>query len=223
MGTGWTPIIPALFSILHPARIICTDVERLIDASTIEHARRFVSEQGKRVSEALCLPASEIASTLAGFHFDYRCPFDPRSVPDGSVDIIYSRAVLEHIDPGTLSILLQHSRRMLRAGGLICHSIDNSDHFEHKDKSLSRLNFLRYGPSAWRVMCLNRQNYQNRLRHADYESLLASAGFHLLASIGEPDEAALRDLDTLNLASPFAGRLMADLAILTSMFLAKRP
>jgi SAM-dependent methyltransferase len=224
LGTGWTPIIPALFWLLRPSRVICTDVECLMDAATIDHAKRLVTEHAAEVSETLFLPASlNLRTTLAGLQLDYRCPFDPRTVPDHSVDVVYSRAVFEHIERTTLASLLRDFHRMLRPGGLMCHVVDNSDHFEHRDKSLSRLNFLRYGPLAWRAMCLNRQNYQNRLRHSDYEHLITSVGFDLLASSGEPDEVAMRDLNILRLAPQFEGRPKVDLAILTSQFLARRP
>jgi len=40
---------------------------------------------------------------------------------------------------------------------------------KHQDKSLSRVDFLRYEDGLyWKLACFNPHAYQNRLRHSDY-------------------------------------------------------
>jgi SAM-dependent methyltransferase len=224
VGTGWIPTIPALFHLAGAGRIIGTDVERLLDGATTAHARRVVAAETPRVREDLGLPESvDVEASLETMKIDYRCPFDPRSVPDGSLDVIYSRAVLEHVRLPDLDSIFAGAHRMLRPGGFMAHLIDNSDHFQHRDRRLGRVNFLRYGDMTWRLMCMNVQNYQNRLRHTDYAARLVADGFEIVATEGEPDSECLRSLETLPLAPAFAGRPRDDLAILTSLFVARRP
>jgi hypothetical protein len=105
----------------------------------------------------------------------------------------------------------------------MCHLIDNSDHWEHTDKSLSRVDFLRYDREIlWRVANLSQQHYQNRLRHSDYARLFQDHGFEILMADGEADPASLRDLEVLPLAPAFRNRNPSDLAILISLFVVRR-
>ena len=59
------------------------------------------------------------------------------------MDIVISRVVLEHIPPAQLRCLHDDFARALRQGGIVSHVVDNSDHREHRDKRLSRIEFLR--------------------------------------------------------------------------------
>jgi hypothetical protein len=104
-----------------------------------------------------------------------------------------------------------------------CHIIDNSDHWEHSDKTLSRLNFLRFSEAVFRWTYWNGLNYQNRLRHSQYIDFLNAAGFSILAEEGPVDPAALSSLQNIPLAAPFRKFTPEDLAILTTSVLALKP
>ena len=45
------------------------------------------------------------------------------------------------------SSYLHESYRLLTPGGLACHYVDNSDRWEHSDKSISQVDFLRFSGS----------------------------------------------------------------------------
>ncbi|MGH7085537.1 MAG: hypothetical protein ACREFN_11170 [Acetobacteraceae bacterium] len=101
------------------------------------------------------------------------------------------------------------------------HAIDNSDHWQHRDRALSRVDFLRYEDDwFWRLACVG--GYQNRLRHGDYLRLFAAHGWTPIIAEGVPDERCIKDLETLPLASSFRGRDHRDLSILTSYFVLRR-
>ena len=105
----------------------------------------------------------------------------------------------------------------------MCHIVDNSDHWEHRDKSLTRTNFLRYGDEwLWRIACFNGQNYQNRVRHSDYLNLFHKYGWMTSVAEGIPDAQSLSDLRSLPLAAAFNRRDHRDLPILTSKFVVRR-
>lgn len=222
LGTGWIPIVPLLMHACGAARLILTDVEKLIDGNTIRYAKSFIANHADHISTELGLDKAELLNSLESFAFDYRCPFSVDELADNSVDVIYSRNVLEHISPPDLDSIFAGCRRFLAPGGLMCHIVDNSDHWQHNDKSISRINFLQYEDSVWRLLSINRQNYQNRLRHSDYERKLKACGFSLVSSGGTPDAKALADLESIHLAARFKNRPKADLAILTSCFVAKK-
>lgn len=224
IGSGWLPIIPLLFRIAGARGTTLTDIEPLMDEHTIASARHFIAEERAAVARALELPVETVDRRLAApFEPDYRVPWRPRDSADGSADLVVSRTVLEHIAPPLLATLMRELHRIVRPGGLMCHIVDNSDHWEHRDKTISRVNFLRFedGP-LWRLACFNPQNYQNRLRHSDYLELFRRTGWDVVIAEGEPDPRCLEDLRSMPLARPFRGRSFRDLAILTSTFVLRR-
>lgn len=224
VGSGWVPVIPLLFHLCGARRVVMTDIERLMDAQTIERARQVVGAELGRVARELGLDEAEAAARLrSGFDPDYLVGWDSARHPAGSVDVVVSRAVLEHVPPPAIEAWTADFSRILRPGGVMCHVIDNSDHWEHHDKTLSRIDFLRYEDGLfWRLACRDPQAYQNRLRHSDYLALFRRHGWTAVVDEGTPDEKCLRDLRTLPLASPFRGRDPRDLAILSSVFVLRR-
>ncbi len=224
VGTGWIPTIPHMLKACGAQRIILTDIERLSDSTTSNYASDLVEKSLDRLAEMSCAEQQLLKSNLFRLNVEeYRCPPRLDELQNNSVDLIYSRTVLEHIPERVLTELLTEWKRLLRPGGFCIHIIDNSDHFEHRDKSLSRLNFLALSGWAWKLACFNPQNYQNRLRHSDYLRLVRYAGYDLLYVEGKPDVQALADLDHLVIDKKFAGYDREDLAILTSIIVARKP
>lgn len=225
-GSGWLPLIPMLFHLAGAKRLILTDIERLMDAATIDLARNRLRGRIDEIAAALRTPRAQLLVRLEGpFPHDYLVPWNPAAQPGGSVDLIISRATFEHVPAAALESFLAQFHRILRPGGATCHLIDNSDHWQHKDRGLSRLDFLRYEDSSliWRLAQVNAQAYQNRLRHSDYRRMFQVAGFEVVLERGGPDAKCLADLAMLPLASRFRGMEAEDLAVLTSLFVARKP
>lgn len=124
-----------------------------------------------------------------------------------------SRAVLEHIHPHLVQAVFRSVRALLKDGWHMCHVIDNSDHWEHHDKSISRINFLRYSDRMWRLMSLNGQSCQNRLRHSEYRLLISDAGFVIGTEMGEVDLDCIEALKQLPVSERFRTSSPEDLAI----------
>ncbi len=224
VGTGWIPTIPHILKACGAGRIILTDIDRLSDEQTFAHARALVESDLPRIARASGIDEATLHANLnrSGVE-DYRSPPVLDDLAAGSVDLIYSRTVLEHIRPPVLERLLGDWRRLLRPRGFCVHFIDNSDHFEHDDDRLSRLNFLTLSDFAWRIAAFNGQNYQNRLRHSDYVRLFRDAGFELLHVEAELDERALADLDRLAIQERFRRYDREDLATVTTTIVARNP
>ena len=226
IGSGWFPLIPILYFLLGAQRIILTDVQRYMDEDTFRATLNYTRQNADRIATGLQIEPAHLAAVLNGvtapadLGFDYRVPFDPRRQPAGSVDIITSRTVLEHIPTNVLSALLPEWARLLSRDGVMVHAIDMSDHFEHTDKTISRINFLRFRDGIWRSINMV-ADYQNRLRHSDFLALFTRCGFEALAVETMLDERARIDATRLKLAAPFDDMAPDDIAILSSCVVLK--
>ncbi|MGG5887638.1 class I SAM-dependent methyltransferase [Falsiroseomonas sp. HC035] len=225
-GTGWLPLIPLLFHLAGAARLTLTDIDRLMDDQTIARARAIVRGRMDDIAAALGQPRDALLARLdVPMAYEYLVPWDAAAHPAGSMDLVISRATFEHVPEAQIAFFLRQFHRILRPGGMTTHLVDNSDHWQHRDPALSRINFLRFedGDPVWKLGQFNPQAFQNRLRHDDYIRLLEDAGFELRAALGEPDPKCLADLATLPLAARFRGRPPRDLAVLISLFVAQKP
>lgn len=224
-GSGWHPLIPWLFQIAGAREVILTDIDRLMDARTMEKARLMVRSRSEDVARGLGMTEEEVVRALdAPLRHTYLVPWDAAAHPAESVDIVFSRATFEHIPTGQLRHFLSQFHRILRRGGAMCHLIDNSDHWQHRDRSLSRVNFLRFDDRHpfWRLGQINPQGYQNRLRHDDYQRMMEQLGFRIEAAHGTPDAQCLRDLPGIPLNHRFLDKTPEDLAVLTSLIVASK-
>jgi hypothetical protein len=77
--------------------------------------------------------------------------------------------------------------------GVAVHLIDPSDHFQHTDASITKINFLRFTETDWRSIAGNHFAYCNRLRASDYARLFSEAGFSMADEqrVVDPDGVAL--------------------------------
>jgi len=167
------------------------------------------------------LPERELREDDGGFeedlrvHYgiDYRAPADAGAtgLPDGSVDLVATTSVLEHVPGEQLARLLRECRRLMHAGSVMSHVIDYSDHYAHSDPAITPYNFLRFTEEEWRRFNPG-IHFQNRWRHADHLRLFAECGLRVVADRVEqpPDAAAL--LAGVPLAPPFRGRPAEELA-----------
>lgn len=208
LGSGWQPLIPLLFQRAGAARVIMTDDKALMDEAYFNNARQILARHGHNV-------------TASWSDFDYRAPCDWSKIPDASIDVIWSRACLEHIPPEALRAIFRQFRRILRPNGVTAHVIDNSDHWEHKDKSISRVNFLKFSDTTWRIMSRFDTFATNRLRHSDYLTMFRETGFELLHSEGDLCEKTRAALSSLTLNRRFHAYDSNDLAIVTSEIVAR--
>jgi hypothetical protein len=117
--------------------------------------------------------------------------------------------------------IFKEAKRCLKSDGAMCHFIDTSDHWEHRDKSISRVNFLQYSDWLWRLICLHPLNYQNRLRASDYVEMIQGEGFEIVDCRTEVRQQEMLALRTLKLAPRFAAKNPEDLAIITTNILAR--
>jgi SAM-dependent methyltransferase len=232
LGSGWNPVIPLLFRVAGARRVHLTDLERLLDRDTVLEAASIVVEASEEIARRIGVPpertravlgapaGDDLDALLASLGLTYTVPFDSATqMPP--VDLVTSRTVLEHIPPAVLLKLFRDFRKGLRPGGAMSHVIDHSDHREHGDKSLSRIDFLRHSEALWKLFCVNPQDYTNRLRHADYTALMREAGYEIALEEREVDARSVEDARTLKLWGRFADLPPEEVATLTSHVVAR--
>jgi SAM-dependent methyltransferase len=142
------------------------DITRHMRGTLAFMALRRMRAHLLKISAAAKLPLSEVETAHASLQqaktldellerapIRYLAPADARTtaLPSGSVDLVYSNSVLEHIPPDVLQDIMHESKRILRLGGHIAHSVAYCDHYAFFDKSISFVNYLKYSDKAWRL------------------------------------------------------------------------
>ena len=237
VGSGWEPIIPLLFAMAGAKRVYMTDLNRLCSPSSLQWTLECLIRNRNPILSRLAVTPErftqltrpdayqsfEAGLRQAGLY--YLAPCDCRNLSQlesGSIDIVTSRAVLEHIPGPIIDQILAESYRLLAPGGLCCHFVDTSDHWQHNDPAITRVNFLRFSEFTYRLTSINKLNYHNRFRHPDYVQRLQAAGFALLREERELDQPSLRALTTMKVDARFQGYSPEDLATTGSYLLGSK-
>lgn len=93
-------------------------------------------------------------------------------IPDESVDLIWSNAVLEHVRKNEFLETMKQLFRILRQDGICSHTVDLRDHFN------MQLNSLRFPESIWEsTFFIESGFYTNRIRCSTMLDLFREAGF----------------------------------------------
>jgi len=94
------------------------------------------------------------------------------SIPDESVDFVFSQAVLEHIHKHEFVQLQHECHRVMKPGAVASHRVDLRDHLG------GALNNLRFSESWWESDFFIRSGfYTNRIQINEMLRMFASVGF----------------------------------------------
>ena len=95
-------------------------------------------------------------------------------IPSGSLDLILSTAVLEHVGRAEFATLAREMLRVLRSGGTAYHEVDLMDHLGGAQ------NNLRFSDAVWESpLMANSGFYTNRLRCCEVLAIMDEAGFEV--------------------------------------------
>lgn len=99
-------------------------------------------------------------------------------VPDDTVDVLFSNAVLEHVRLDIFEETVKQMNRMCKMGALCSHIVDYKDHLG------GGLNDLRVPTEKWESSLYKKMpNYVNRILYFDMIEIFKANGFIL---VGEP-------------------------------------
>jgi SAM-dependent methyltransferase len=232
IGSGWIPVAPLVYRLAGAREVILSDQHHLLHPHAVQAAVTFLRARAGRLAADLGVSPERIAEVLdvpleggadamlAALGLDYIVPLSAETLT-GRIDLAYSHTVLEHIPPAALAEIFALVRARLAEGGLFCNGIDNSDHRRCYDADLPIVDFLRYSDRAWRMQCINPQDYTNRLRHSDYVTLLEEAGFDLLHARRHVAREALSGIAAADLPERFRDKAPEDLCTTWSLMLAR--
>lgn len=178
-GPGDLPGVAALMCAHGAAKVYCVDRFPLVQ----------LSEKNAHVLQGLIDGAPEArraalrASLLGG---DVRQGFDPARIeylvrPSGlsqlreTVDLVYSRAVLEHVDD--LEASFSDMVAAMRPGALAIHLVDLRSHGLHRRNPLD---FLDWSPALWQAM-YSAKGVPNRWRIDRYRDIVQKLPIDVLA------------------------------------------
>ena len=121
--------------------------------------------------------------------------------------------MLEHITKEIIRDIFLEAKRILKPGGAAVHFVDLSDHFQHQDRSISRINFLHFSEEEWQRIAGNEFAYCNRLRASQYKELLGPLEFTIgrEESAVDPETISLLTDGNLALADEFADYTGSDI------------
>jgi len=140
--------------------------------------------------------------------------FDDGRVARGSVDWIFSQAVMEHVDD--LAGTYTACRAWLRPGATMSHQID----FKSHGTAAAWNGHWAYSATAWRMVRGRRRYLISRAPHSAHRSAMEASGFEINEDLlVKRDDGLARE----HLARPFRDLSDDDLTIAGTFIIAKAP
>ncbi|NQT38998.1 MAG: class I SAM-dependent methyltransferase [Planctomycetes bacterium] len=215
IGSGWFPTIPILFARDGARNIIMSDLNIHMDKITFRETAAYLK---KRFSDNEYIQSITDVSALP---IEYYAPFNASRLSDKSVDIVVSSMVLEHIPRSDIYNLFSSLRPKIVDDGCMVHLVDHSDHFEHYDKSISRIHFLTWSEEKHAVINFLIKDGENRMRHHEYQQIFSDSGYEVINEETDLDNRTLEILGTLDLVYPYSKMQPEQLAVVTSIYSCK--
>jgi len=238
IGTGWFPIIPIGLYLCGAREIWTFDIVRLLRKDALRKVIEYFSLFAQTGELNKILPAvrsssvsklielAPLATKVLPVEFLERLNIhalvqDVRTsgLADGSVDMVFSHGVLEHLPSRVLAEVFAQLRKLCSEVSVMSHFIGMADQFASFDSSITPFNNMQYSARAWRWLN-NSLIPQNRLRVSDYRRAYGDAGFEIVAE--ENLNGAESDLASVRLAAEFEHYDQQDLLVLFS-WLVGRP
>jgi len=185
VGTGHNAIVPVGFFLSGAKRVVTIDLYKRLDYNIMKNSlfylvknRHLIEFLYSNKTNSIILNKrldllSEYWSTPRQFikmaNIQYLAPADAANTNllNDSIDYHISTNTLEHIPYEVIRNIFIEAKRILKDKGIAIHFIDMSDHFQHQDSSISRINFLRFSDDEWSYIAGNQFAYCNRLRATD--------------------------------------------------------
>lgn len=151
-------------------------------------------------------------------HIDYLVRPSGLSGLVGEVDLVISRAVLEHVND--LQASFHDMYAALKPGGMAIHLVDLKSHGLHR---VNPLDFLVWPDWLWSMM-YSAKGVPNRLRANAYRDAVAQSGFELI-KMQPTARASMEDVRTVRpqLATPFRALSEEDLSWLGFWLVCRKP
>jgi SAM-dependent methyltransferase len=240
MGSGWYPTFPFSLFLGGAKSVVTVDLNRYLKPELALRMTEGLADFLPVIAEATGRTAGELASAhrellaavrrgasledATGGVVSYHAPSDASAtgLPAASLDVVFSNSVLEHVPGPVIERCFAESRRILRPGGVIFHSVNCGDHYAYADRNIHQLNYLQFSDADWQIWN-NEFLYQNRLRAIDFVDMARAAGFAIEVDTSRPHPMRLQQLDTIKVHPQFARYSREQLAITSIDFIGRNP
>ncbi len=210
VGTGWRLVVPIGLWLCGAGEIITVDKNPYLSGELVLRDIAFIRANPDKIKSVLAQFAGsdfdvrlsklcEIRGlkelfSLTGIRYTPQGDASDTALAAGSIDFHFSYAVFEHIEPQVIANIANEFVRISKKDALFIHGIDFTDHFSHKDTSITSINFLQFSQRQWDIYAGNRYMYHNRLRIDELTDLLSRCRLKILDSRVTVDERALEQL-----------------------------
>ncbi len=223
IGTGWLPVLPLSLALAGFGNIFTVDLyPHLREAAisrTLSALRQYIyhpifhcfvtSEQVEANFDRLSRSASIFSA--AGISYVAPCNAGATQWPAGSMDLITSNNVFEHVPAPGLLALFGEAKRLLRPGGSVLHCVNCGDHYAYADKAISQVNYFRFSEQEWKRWN-NSIQYQNRLRPIDFIEMAENRGLRISSAEYNAHPEHLSELQRMEIAPEFRHYALEQLA-----------
>jgi hypothetical protein len=176
IGSGWLPIMPFLFKYIGScSQVITYDINEHYNRN---HIRRLIQVFTKEFNITVSTNEQDKYLLPDGILYKPKSNVTQLGIRAASVDVIFSRWVLQYVPPEQILRLHKDVLEVLSPGGVIIHFVGTSDDRAFSDKSISQWDFLRYSGPEWNNL-QTRFFYHNRLRMPQYLEIFKNAGLSL--------------------------------------------
>lgn len=239
IGSGWYPTFPLALYLGGAGRVHSYDLTRHFRPELLVACAGLLGDHLDVVARASGASRNDVGSRHAalvarlaagdsladatGGVVRYNAPADATrtGLDDGSIDVVFSNSVLEHVPRATILAMYTEARRVLQPGGLMFHSVNCGDHYAYVDARIGQLNYLQYSDRSWRFWD-NRFLYQNRMRAHEFTDAAGQLGFDVTLDTSNPRPERLRELASLRVHRQFR-HVPAEKLCLTSVDFIARP
>ncbi len=198
VGTGHIPLLPIGFFLAGAKKVYTYDLNKRLQLNmlteTLEHLIQTKEQIKTLFLDFVTEPIfEERFNIIIEYHkkpeeflkranIIYVAPGDAAEskMEDKSIDLHFSCTTFEHIPFQILNNIMIECIRILKDSGKSIHFIDPSDHFQHQDKTITKINFLKYSQEEWAKIGENQFAYCNRLRYLEYKKIFTNLGFRIL-------------------------------------------
>ena len=140
-----------------------------------------------------------------------------RAIPESSVDLVFSNAVLEHVSKRDFAATARELFRIMKPDGVASHWIDYRDHLQ------MGLNNLRFSEVVWESDFMTRSGfYTNRLPAFAIRALFEQAGFVVEECAATFWPGGLPTPQRV-MSKPFRGMAPDELMVMTNWLLLRKP
>jgi SAM-dependent methyltransferase len=151
------------------------DINNMLDLTLVNQASEQISNILKLKNKGKVENINQLKK-LYNISYIAPCSLSNLKNINSKFDICVSTNSLEHFELSELKNYLEELKTILKPGGLSSLIIDYIDHYSHKYKNISPLNYLRYSDKEWEKYN-NQYLFQNRLRHQDYKNIFKEKNY----------------------------------------------